>query len=48
MKKSDNRQERILGRRLAKRLTAEELRRAGGGATAYSFCGVHTADDIIS
>ena len=50
MKKSENenRQERILGRRLAKRLTAEELRRVGAGATAFSFCGVHQIDDIIS
>lgn len=48
MKKSENRPERILARRLAKRLTAEDLRKAGAGATAYSFCGVHTPDDIIS
>jgi hypothetical protein len=48
MKKSENKPERILARRLAKHLTAEELRRVGAGATAFSFCGVHTIDDIIS
>jgi hypothetical protein len=48
MKKSENKQERILARQLAKRLTAAELRKVDGGATAFSFCGVHQIDDIIS
>ncbi len=48
MKKSENRHERILGRRLAKRLTAEELRQAGAAATAFSYCWPLNIDDVIS
>jgi len=48
MKKSEKKQERILGRQLAKRLTAEELRQVDGAATAYSFCFPFRIDDIIS